>query len=76
MSVETRVVGRSGVSISTIGLGGFELGPEPGEEPDVDRAANVIEVAIDAGVNWLDTSENYNDTQRVADRCCTFANLG
>ena len=46
-----------------MGLGGFELGPEPGEEPDVDRAAAVIEAALEAGVNWLDTSENYLDTR-------------
>lgn len=58
--------GRSGVSISRVGLGGYELGPEPGEEPDVDRAARVIETAIDAGVNWLDTSENYLETRNEA----------
>ncbi|MGZ8795652.1 MAG: aldo/keto reductase [Gaiellaceae bacterium] len=51
------------MSVSTIGLGGFELGPEVGEEPDVDRAVGVIEAALEAGVNWLDTSENYLDTR-------------
>lgn len=52
-------IGKSGVEISRIGLGGYELGPEPGEEPDADRAARVIAAATDCGVNWLDTSENY-----------------
>src|SRR4051794_14577481 len=52
-------VGASGVEISRIGLGGYELGPEPDEEPDVQRAAGVIGAAIECGVNWLDTSENY-----------------
>lgn len=60
--MERRAIGRSVVSISTVGLGGFELGPEPGEEPDIDRAVAVIETALEAGVNWLDTSENYLDT--------------
>jgi myo-inositol catabolism protein IolS len=59
-------IGRSGVSISHIGLGGYELGPEPGEEPDVDRAARVIATAIESGVNWLDTSENYLETRNEA----------
>ena len=52
-------VGASGVEISRIGLGGYELGPEPDEEPDVDRAARVIGTAMESGINWLDTSENY-----------------
>ena len=52
-------VGASGVEISRVGLGGYELGPEPGDAPDVVRAPRVIESAIANGVNWLDTSENY-----------------
>jgi aryl-alcohol dehydrogenase-like predicted oxidoreductase len=61
--MQFRPIGRSGVSLSRVGLGGYELGPEPDEEPDVDRAARVIETAIDSGVNWLDTSENYLETR-------------
>ena len=52
-------LGGSGVDISRIGLGGYELGPEPDEQPDAQRAAGVIGAAIEGGVNWLDTSENY-----------------
>jgi aryl-alcohol dehydrogenase-like predicted oxidoreductase len=51
------------VSVSTIGLGGFELGPEPQEEPDVERATRVIAACLDAGIDWLDTSENYLETR-------------
>jgi aryl-alcohol dehydrogenase-like predicted oxidoreductase len=61
--MQFRPIGRSGVSLSRVGLGGYELGPEPDEEPDVDRAARVIGTAIDSGVNWLDTSENYLQTR-------------
>jgi aryl-alcohol dehydrogenase-like predicted oxidoreductase len=56
-------LGSSGVEISCIGLGGYELGPEADEEPDVARATRVIEAAADCGVNWLDTSENYLETR-------------
>jgi aryl-alcohol dehydrogenase-like predicted oxidoreductase len=49
--------------VSRVGLGGYELGPEPNEEPDAVRAAEVIAVAIECGVNWLDTSENYLATR-------------
>jgi len=56
---ERRAVGSSGIAISPIGLGGYQLGPEPDEEPDVDRAARVIGSGLASGINWLDTSENY-----------------
>jgi len=49
-----------------VGLGGYELGPEPGEDPNVDRAERVIRTALEAGVDWLDTSENYLDTRNEA----------
>jgi aryl-alcohol dehydrogenase-like predicted oxidoreductase len=61
--VETRPVGRSGVSVTAVGLGGIEIGPAEGEEPDIDRSVAVLEATLDAGINWLDTSENYYDTQ-------------
>jgi len=57
--MEQRPLGASGVSLSVIGLGGYELGPEPDEPPDVGRAVEVIEASRDAGITWLDTSENY-----------------
>jgi aryl-alcohol dehydrogenase-like predicted oxidoreductase len=47
------------VQLTRVGLGGYELGPEPDEEPDVPNAVRVIRAAIDCGINWLDTSENY-----------------
>jgi aryl-alcohol dehydrogenase-like predicted oxidoreductase len=64
--MELRPLGRSGVSVSTVGLGGFELGPEEGDTPDLDRAVAVIEAAVDVGSNWLDTSENYLETRNEA----------
>ena len=65
-TIEHRRVGSTGVEISRVGLGGYELGPEPDEDPDVARAAHVIASAIDCGVNWLDTSENYLATRNEA----------
>ena len=64
--MEQRPIGGSGVSLSTIGLGAFELGYEDGEEPDVDRAMKVLGACLDEGVSWLDTSENYLETRNEA----------
>lgn len=61
--MKSRLISRSGVWVSTVGLGGFELGPETAKEPDVDRAVLVIETALAEGINWLDTSENYLETR-------------
>src|SRR4051794_29357611 len=58
-AMEMRSVGQTDVRISRMGLGGYELGPEPDERPDAARAVTVIRAGIDQGVNWLDTSENY-----------------
>jgi aryl-alcohol dehydrogenase-like predicted oxidoreductase len=57
--MELRSVGASDVRISRVGLGGYELGPEPGDAPDVGNAVAVIRAGIEHGANWLDTSENY-----------------
>jgi aryl-alcohol dehydrogenase-like predicted oxidoreductase len=64
--MELRSIGKAGVRASRIGLGGYELGPEPHEHPDVRRARQVIGACLDVGVNWLDTSENYLNSANEA----------
>jgi aryl-alcohol dehydrogenase-like predicted oxidoreductase len=64
--VKTVALGQSGVVVSHLGLGGFELGPEEGEQPDIPRAERVIAAARDAGINWIDTAERYHETQNEA----------
>ena len=49
--------------LTRVGLGGYELGPEPDEKPGVPNAVHVIRAAIDCGINWIDTSENYLATR-------------
>jgi aryl-alcohol dehydrogenase-like predicted oxidoreductase len=61
--MEQRTLGRSGVTLSVLGLGGVELGPEDGEAPDANAATAVIAAARDEGFTWIDTSENYHDTR-------------
>jgi aryl-alcohol dehydrogenase-like predicted oxidoreductase len=54
-----RQVGSSGVELSEIGLGGYELGHEAAH---VRGARSAIAAAVETGVNWLDTSDAYHDT--------------
>ncbi len=57
--MRTRHVGASGVELSEIGLGGYELGHQADQ---VERARAAIEAAFETGVNWIDTAEAYHDT--------------
>jgi aryl-alcohol dehydrogenase-like predicted oxidoreductase len=76
VDMQSRPIGDSGVEVSRIGLGGYELGPEPHEEADVGRAKKVIGTCVDVGVNWLDTSENYLNTANEAVIGAALAEVG
>src|SRR5688572_15528603 len=56
----TRVLGRTGETVSAIGLGGWHLAL-----PHVDKALSlrIIRTAIDRGITFLDNSWDYNDGQ-------------
>ena len=64
--MQTRALGGSDVTVSRVGLGGVAFGPDPDAEPDVETAARVIDAAREAGIDWVDTSENYYDTRNEA----------
>lgn len=59
-------VGTSGVELSAVGLGGAWLGHRLDEATDVAQAHTALVAAAKAGVNWVDTSENYFDTGNEA----------
>jgi aryl-alcohol dehydrogenase-like predicted oxidoreductase len=50
-------LGKTGVKVSAIGLGGFHLGLSHLEEPD---AINIFHSAIDRGINFSDNFWDYN----------------
>lgn len=57
VKIPMRTLGRTGERVSAIGLGGFHLGtPELSEVESV----RIIRAAIDAGINFLDNSWDYN----------------
>src|SRR5437588_7281301 len=58
VSFPMRSLGRTGARVSAIGLGGFHLG-----KPELPEAESVriVRGAIDAGVNFLDNSWDYNE---------------
>ena len=53
----TRKLGRTGVTVSLLGLGGFHLGLPPKEQ----TAIRIVRTAIDHGVTFMDNCWDYND---------------
>jgi len=53
-----RTLGRTGETVSAVGLGGFHIG-----DPKVDKklALRIIRTAIDRGITFMDNSWDYND---------------
>ncbi len=54
--MEYRSLGRSGVKISTIGLGGNQFGAKV----NVEETARIVHHAMDLGVNFIDTADVYS----------------
>src|SRR6478609_1782557 len=52
-------VGTTGIELSAIGLGGFELGET---SSDVPAARAAVAAAMESGVNWVDTADSYHAT--------------
>src|SRR5438067_5512472 len=52
-----RTLGRTGESVSLVGLGGYHLG----KQSDPDESIRIIRTGIDEGINFLDNCWDYND---------------
>jgi aryl-alcohol dehydrogenase-like predicted oxidoreductase len=55
-TVPRRLLGRTGVQVSMLGLGGFHIG-----KPDEPEALRIMHRAIEAGLTFFDNSWDYND---------------
>ncbi len=59
-SLPTRILGRTGRPVSSIGLGTWQLGADWGEVTEADARA-VLDASLDAGVTFFDTADVYGD---------------
>ncbi len=60
MRVEMRRLGRSQQELSVLGYGAWVTGADTASRTiDVDSLSRAIEVALDAGITWVDTAEIY-----------------
>ena len=58
--MEQRILGKTGRSVSTVGLGTWQLGADWGSVTEQD-AHSVLEASVAAGVTFFDTADVYGD---------------
>jgi len=61
--MEYRTLGKTGFKISEVSLGTWQLGGKWGEEFNQKTARDVLEKAVEMGINFIDTADVYNDGQ-------------
>ncbi|GAB2576867.1 aldo/keto reductase [Paractinoplanes abujensis] len=62
-----RTLGRTGIKVSPYGLGALMFATQVGN-PDPGDSIRVIHKALDAGLNLIDTSDAYGDSEEVVGR--------
>ena len=62
--MQYRTLGRTGIKVSPYALGALALGTSIGN-PDHDDSARIIHKALDAGINFIDTSDAYGESEVV-----------
>ena len=55
--IPRRALGKTGVRVSAIGLGGYHLGKASSD----DEAIRIVRTAVDQGVNFMDNCWDYNE---------------
>ncbi|MCX7625648.1 MAG: aldo/keto reductase [Candidatus Sumerlaeaceae bacterium] len=63
--IETRKFGKTDMEVSVLGFGGAEIGFEEAPQTDVDKLLNE---ALDAGLNVIDTAECYPNSEEKIGR--------
>ena len=63
--MEKRRLGNTGMDVTVLGFGGAEIGYQGVAEDDV---ANLLNSALDAGLNVIDTAECYHDSEEKIGR--------
>ncbi|MFC0775248.1 aldo/keto reductase [Terrimonas alba] len=59
--MEYRTLGKTGFSVSAISLGTWQVGGKWGSEFDSKNADEILHIAVDNGVNFIDTADVYSD---------------
>ena len=58
--MEYRTLGKTGFAVSSISLGTWQVGGRWGSEFDSKNAEQILQVAVDNGINFIDTADVYS----------------
>ncbi len=61
-----RKLGKTGFEVSELSLGTWQVGGKWGEKFDHSIAERILNEAVDAGINFIDTADVYNDGESEA----------
>jgi aryl-alcohol dehydrogenase-like predicted oxidoreductase len=69
MTIPTRTLGRTGVEVTVLGYGAMEL-RGGGRSPELDDAdaGRLLNAVLDCGINLIDTSIDYGDSEQLIGR--------
>ncbi len=56
--MKTRTLGKSGLVVSVVGLGGIPL-----QRVEMNDAKKIVETALNSGINFIDTARGYTDSE-------------
>jgi len=59
--MRSRILGRTGFQVSEIGFGAWEIGGEQWKGTDDNQSVNALNLAIDLGLNFIDTALAYGN---------------
>lgn len=58
--MQERIFGKTGRSITEIGLGTWQLGTKWGDPFNEEEAVKILDAANESGINFIDTADVYN----------------
>ena len=56
-----RVLGKTGLNVSVIGVGTWQYGGEWGKDFTMDEVRDILDVSAEFGINLIDTAECYGE---------------
>ncbi len=59
--MQFRQLGKTGINVSTISIGTWQVGGKWGSDFDYHNADTILNKAIDSGINFIDTADVYSD---------------
>lgn len=68
--MQTSTLGRTGLEVTRLGAGLAEIGEEQTLE-DIEKVGRVLNIALDGGINFLDTASSYFESEEMIG--CTVA---